>query len=180
MAMHETDRLSFRLWTAEDAEAGHLIYADPAVMQYLTGRVEQETVEAQRQKFIEHQEFYHRLLDEGLGVWATVEKATGVPIGTALYKNLRNSAGREEVPAQSEIGWHLRRDKWGMGLGTEIATKLLELSLAREGIARACAFPENRASTRIMEKIGMHYVRTTTEFYDRELVYYEAHASPSI
>lgn len=176
---HETERLFFRLWTPDDAEAGFAMYSDPEVLRWIGNPPPTESIEAQREKFEADQERYLSLQQQGLGVWAVIEKETELPIGTALYKHFRNSTGRESEPELTEIGWHIVRSRWGMGYGTEFARKLQEISHNREGIARACAFVENRPSTRIMEKIGMTFMGVTTDYYDESLVYYESKAVDS-
>ena len=58
---------------------------------------------------------------------------------------------------QSQIGWHLSHAYRGQGLITETATCLLELGFQEHRVEaiRADSFPDNRASLRVMEKIGM-------------------------
>jgi len=58
-----------------------------------------------------------------------------------------------------EIGWWLASRLWGKGLATEAARAVLEDGFRRCGLNRivAIAKRENKASTRIMEKIGMKY-----------------------
>ncbi len=56
-----------------------------------------------------------------------------------------------------EIGWWLASDLWGQGLATEAAQVALNDGFCRVGLNQivAIALRENRASTRIMEKLGM-------------------------
>jgi RimJ/RimL family protein N-acetyltransferase len=58
---------------------------------------------------------------------------------------------------QGDLGYLLRRDEWGKGLVTEAAGLLLELAFTRLGLHRVSAFhdPENAASGRVLQKIGM-------------------------
>jgi RimJ/RimL family protein N-acetyltransferase len=60
-----------------------------------------------------------------------------------------------------EIGWRLRPDYWGQGLATEAATAVMEYGFRRWGFPRliSVAQPENKASLRIMEKLGMEFER---------------------
>lgn len=57
-----------------------------------------------------------------------------------------------------EIGWSLQYADWGKGYATEAAREVLALAFKRLKAHRATAFshPDNRASLRVMEKLGMH------------------------
>jgi RimJ/RimL family protein N-acetyltransferase len=75
-----------------------------------------------------------------------------------------NPVPREAVevdPGEVEIGWWLRPEAWGRGLATEGALALRDEGFERVGLDRLIARfrPENRASGRIMEKIGMRFER---------------------
>jgi [ribosomal protein S5]-alanine N-acetyltransferase len=58
---------------------------------------------------------------------------------------------------EGDIGYGLRRDRWGEGIATEAALLLLDLGFAQVGLHRIFAFhhPENIASGRVLQKIGM-------------------------
>jgi RimJ/RimL family protein N-acetyltransferase len=60
-----------------------------------------------------------------------------------------------------EIGWWLATRFWGQGLATEAARGVLADGFGRCELNRivAIAKRENKASTRIMEKLGMRYER---------------------
>ena len=88
--------------------------------------------------------------------------------GFCLWKLILNSDHRlagfcglqplDDLPG-IEIGWWLASDLWGQGLATEAARAVLEDGFNQLGLQRivAIAFRENRASTRIMSKLGMSY-----------------------
>ena len=60
-----------------------------------------------------------------------------------------------------EIGFALRPDHWGRGLATEAARFALAQARSRLGLRTliGIATPENRASRRVLEKIGLRYER---------------------
>lgn len=56
-----------------------------------------------------------------------------------------------------DLGYTLRRDRWGLGFGTEIARALLRFGHEELGLHRICATcdVDNTASANVLEKIGM-------------------------
>ena len=68
-------------------------------------------------------------------------------------------AGRSEV----EIGWAVVSDMWGRGIATELGRHALACATAA-GFERVVAFtlPDNVASRRVMEKLGLRYEREFT------------------
>jgi len=60
-----------------------------------------------------------------------------------------------------EIGWMLLPVHWGQGYATEAATAALAYGFETAGLDEIVAFtmPHNRASRRVMEKLGMTYDR---------------------
>lgn len=59
----------------------------------------------------------------------------------------------------AEIGWGLHPDLWGRGFATELAGALLCVGFEKLGCQKVWAksFVENKASMRVMEKIGMEH-----------------------
>lgn len=145
----ETDRLLVREWTADDAAAAFAVYGDPEVTRYLGGTGEPDPDVATRRERLA------RIVAKypgwgGLGFWALVETASGEVMG-----------GAEPVPLEGgpdvEVGYHLRRDRWGRGYATELATALVDHGFDRLGLERivAVAYPENVASHRVLLKTGL-------------------------
>lgn len=68
---------------------------------------------------------------------------------------------------QGEIGLYLRPDRWGEGLGTEVARLLLELAFTRLGLHRvqATADPDNIAAKRVLEHVNMRHEGTLLDRY---------------
>jgi len=60
---------------------------------------------------------------------------------------------------EPEIGWWLARPYWGYGLATEAARLALRDAFERVRLERivSIAMPGNKASTRIMEKLGLEF-----------------------
>lgn len=58
---------------------------------------------------------------------------------------------------QGDLGYVLRRDQWGQGFGSEISRVLATFGFENLGLHRieATCDPENPASRRVLEKLGM-------------------------
>ncbi|MBL8059197.1 MAG: GNAT family N-acetyltransferase [Chthonomonas sp.] len=164
-------RLTFRNWDPQhDAEAAFKIYSDIEVVRYLGCRVTvMESVEMQRERL---QKIADSAASTGgvTGFWAAC--LDGEPVGSALFKELPDGEGNPT--GDFEIGWHLRRDKWGQGLGTQIAAAMLELAHRHVPRVLAIAYPQNLASLRVMEKIGMQPLGLTSQYYGVECIAYES------
>lgn len=111
----------------------------------------------------------HPSIDDGVrGIWAVTED--GRRLGTVLLKHIPWSADTDEAkraaPEDTEIGWHLHPDAWGHGYATEAASALLARAFAG-GIPRVVAvtYPQNLASQRVCERLGMSRLGPTTMYY---------------
>ena len=86
--------------------------------------------------------------------------------GWTCLKHLDNT---DEI----EIGYRYFPQFWGLGLCTEISTALLEYGFLKVGLDRIVGIsnPENKASIRVLEKIGLKYERNA-HYYGVDVVYY--------
>jgi len=85
--------------------------------------------------------------------WAIVLRRTGKLIGAIGLKNWA-------LPhARAEVGYVLSREHWGKGYVTEALNAVLAFGFSQMELHRieAKAVPENRGSTRVMEKAGMRF-----------------------
>ncbi|HKS28463.1 MAG TPA: GNAT family N-acetyltransferase [Pyrinomonadaceae bacterium] len=157
--MLETERLVLRRFTPDDLDELVALRSDPEVRRYL-GDQSRERVEQRLQYYISHYE------PHGFGMWAVLLKETGQMIGWCGLMFL------DETP-EVEVGYGVARDYWGKGLMTEAAHACLRYGFERVGLERivAVAMPENHASRRIMEKLGMRYEKIV-HHYGHDLVYY--------
>lgn len=157
--MIETERLVLCQFKLEDLDALVQLRADPEVMRYI-GDQSREKVEQRLRYYISHYESH------GFGMWAVIDKSTGAMAGWCGLVFL------DETP-EVEVGYGVARDYWGRGLMTEAARASLRYGFERVGLERivAVAMPENTASRRIMEKLGMRYEKNVFH-YGHDLVYY--------
>lgn len=149
----ETARLILRRFTPEDAELLVALDDDPAVMRWLTGgaATPRETIEG---KILPA--FVASGADgAGYGVWAAHERASGDFVG---WFSLRRKADAADT---ATLGYRLRRAAWGRGLATEGARTVIGRGFADGGLGRVLAstYEENRGSRRVMEKLGLTFVR---------------------
>ena len=81
-----------------------------------------------------------RYLNDGVGLWAMVEKSTGDLIGDC-------GITKQGVDGELlyEIGYHLRRDRWGQGFATEAAQACKAWGFANLSVDRIISLirPEN-------------------------------------
>jgi ribosomal-protein-alanine N-acetyltransferase len=66
---------------------------------------------------------------------------------------------RSPAHRSGDLGYVLRRDRWGRGLGKEVATALVDFGFTTLGLHRifATCHPDNVASRRVLEATGMVY-----------------------
>lgn len=81
------------------------------------------------------------------GYWVGIEKATGDFVGW--------------FGLGDELGYRIRRDKWGLGYATEGAKAVLDKAFAdgRQRVSAQTMFV-NTGSRRVLEKLGLRHVRT--------------------
>jgi RimJ/RimL family protein N-acetyltransferase len=151
----ETDRLVLRQWTPDDLEALTEVFAKPEVWRFPFGRgfTEEETAS-----------FLDRALakqDSGVPTpWASELRDSGQVIG---YIGLGVPEFLPEVMPAIEIGWRLDPAVWGQGLATEGAVVALDHGFDELGLEEVVSIyqPENVASGRVMQKLGMVFDRDT-------------------
>ncbi len=94
--------------------------------------------------------------------WAVIERESRRMIGTCGFTRI------DTVNNMAEIGYVLNPDFWGRGYATEMVQKIIEFAFSELGVHRIEArFMEgNRASLRVMEKLGM-----TFEGYHKDAIF---------
>lgn len=60
---------------------------------------------------------------------------------------------------KGDFGYWIRKDQWGKGFATEASLAILNFGFEKLGLNRiwATAAPENKASLRVLEKVGLQY-----------------------
>jgi len=102
----------------------------------------------------------------GYGIWAIINKANGHLIGRC---------GLNLIPETSEVevDFVLTPNSWGKGYATEAAKAALAYGFRKLKLENiiALAKPENTASRRVIEKIGMHFKRNA-QYWGITCAYY--------
>ena len=156
----ETDRLRLRLFQPQDLDELASMFSDAQVMRYVADGKPAGRDVAQKAltSVIDH---WRR---HGFGRWAAEDKATRQFVG---FGGLRSLFGMPEVV------YHLATAYWGKGLATELGRASLRYGFEEHRFEKivAIAKPENAASIRVMEKLGMHF-EMKTSYYDIDVVQY--------
>ena len=142
----ETPRLLLRPWADHDLAAAAALYGDPEVMSFI-GAGQPLTLQATAaalDRWSRHE------AEHGFTLWAAVERATGELVGDC---GLIHLDGGPEI----EVGYRLRRDRWGRGYATEAARACVAHGFGALGLDRICGVthPGNVASQRVLAKCGM-------------------------
>ena len=144
----ETERLLLRQWRHADREPFAAMNADPVVMRHFPAPM----TRAQSDAFADRIEA--AIAERGWGLWAVEVRATGEFAGFVGLQPVRDTLPFH--PAV-EIGWRLAAAQHGHGYATEAARRVVDHAFGPLALAELVSFTTegNRASRRVMEKIGM-------------------------
>ncbi len=142
----ETPRLYLREFVPDDADALALVVSDAETMRYYPSPMDRAGVE----EWIARNR--RRYAQNGHGLWAIELKSTGEFLGDCGV-TVQLVDGAEEI----EIGYHLRRDRWGHGYATEAARACRDWVFANLDASYVVSLirPENMPSRRVAERNGM-------------------------
>jgi RimJ/RimL family protein N-acetyltransferase len=144
----KTRRLTIRDYVDEDWSAVYAYVKDPAYWKYQAGEVPTED----RVKALVSWTVREQSLRPRLNYYlAVADSKSGDLVGEAVLKVIPPGHG------QGEIGFGVAPAFWQKGYATEVARALVKVgfdSLNLHRIAAQCA-PQNKASIRIMQKLGM-------------------------
>ena len=157
----ETQRLTLRRFTEADLDRLHALDSDPVVMRYVIPPRTFEQTQAYLRSILDDYE-----QDPTTGRWIVSERTGQDFVGVALLKKL-------EGTDEDEIGYRFFQDAWGKGYATEVMQALIGYAFRQLRRPRvvAVANPANRASWRVMEKCGLHFVRLA-HVYNTDVKYY--------
>jgi ribosomal-protein-alanine N-acetyltransferase len=144
----ETERLLLREITLNDKEEMFKLHSTPSVQIY-TGEPIVESIEEMEKTIQSRINNYEKY---GYGRWATFLKDGMQFVGWA---------GLAYLPEFDEIdlGYRFLPEYWGLGIATEASRAILTYGFDSLKIKKiiAVALKENKASIRVMEKVGMEF-----------------------
>ena len=142
----ETDRLLLRTFLIEDAPLFYDLNADPEVVKY-TGDGAFKSLEEAQQLIVNYTDY----ATNGFGRNTVVLKATQEVIGWCGLK--------KQADGMVDLGYRFFRKHWNRGYATEASRAMINYGFRYYGIEEIVgrAAQANKASVRVLEKIGMHF-----------------------
>jgi [ribosomal protein S5]-alanine N-acetyltransferase len=141
-----TARLGLRRFSPHDFGWLTSLYSDADVTRFIggikTGEQVQELLEARVLQYYDRH--------PGLGIWITVDRASGDALGFHLLNHIQ---GESIV----QVGFVLLKSAWGRGVATEMGSALLRYGFEELNLPRICGMANlpNLASQRVLSKIGL-------------------------
>ena len=147
-----TERLTLRPLVRGDLDDLVAMNGDPGVMAYIGPPMSPRQVEAELPRWVRgHGDF---------GLWTGLVGDDFAGVWFLSHDPDDEHAG--------EIGWRLPRHAWGQGYAVEGARGLVTHGFETLGLTRLWAetMAVNARSRRVMERLGMHHVRTEVREWD--------------
>ncbi|MDQ2747507.1 MAG: GNAT family N-acetyltransferase [Acidobacteriota bacterium] len=159
--MFETERLFLRPMNDGDVDAIYVLRNDAEMMRYIREPQNSRADVANWVNLVSS-----RWQTERIGLCAVLDRASNQLIGWCGLWRLPESG-------EIEVGYAIAVDFQSKGLASEAAARCLKYGFEELNLDKivAVARPENVASCRVMEKIGMTY-DGIGRFYDRDLAHY--------
>jgi len=152
MPILETARLILRPFRADDVDLMAELMANPDFMRFSLGVYSREQTTAFVEKVINWQR-------DGLpSQFALVTRSSGTLVGyCGFFNQVVDEIG------EIEIGYRLHPARWNQGLATEAATAVRNHAFRDLGLPRVISLihPDNIASRRLAEKIGLTHEKET-------------------
>jgi len=157
----ETERFYFRELTPDDARMFYSLNLDPEVTRF-TGDSASHSI-AEAMDFLDDYKDYEL---HGFGRWAIIYKETNQSWGWCGLKKRESG--------EVDMGYRIFQDKWGKGCATECGKGCVKYAFETlkldELIAEAVV--ENKASFRVMERLGFTYLKKSRDHDYDTLVYH--------
>lgn len=144
----KTSRLGLRNWNELDITPFASMNADQEVMRYFPGILTMRETIQMIDRINRH------IITYGFGLYAIEKLSTKEFIG---YTGLMIPQFESFFTPCVEIGWRIKKEEWNMGFATEAAMGCLIYGFNILQLKEVYSFTSmrNRASERVMEKIGM-------------------------
>lgn len=151
MQILETERLSLRLLTTDDAPFILELLNDPAFLRFIGDKGVRTLEDARKYILQGPMQSYEKL---GFGLYLVELKGVSIPIGMC---GLIKRDALEDV----DIGFAFLPDYRASGYGFESALAVRDYALNVLGLKRILAItnPDNAGSIRVLEKLGLKFDR---------------------
>lgn len=157
----QTERLIIRPWQPADRAEFTRLMSNREVVRYLSSG--EPFSENETDEFFERQA--RQLIEHGVCMGAVIERSTLRLVGLSGVQPLGTTG-------DLEIGWVFAREVWGRGYATEAGRAAMDHVLITLGRPRVVAIidPDNVASKRVAQRLGMQYDKryTGTELGHRQ------------
>jgi ribosomal-protein-alanine N-acetyltransferase len=126
------------------------MHQDPKVMAMLGGPKTPEEAERWLTENLTHWS------EHGFGIWIFRTASDGRFVGRSGLRRVAVGGGSEV-----ELAYALVAKRWGVGLATEMATKILDAETKRTGVDNVITLIDanNTGSRRVAEKLGFQFER---------------------
>ncbi len=158
-AVIETERLRLRPIELGDLDDLVALHADPEVTRFirpLDRDAAEERIRRDEGEWVER----------GHGLLAMLDRESGAFLGRCGLKDWPQFG-------ETELGWALRRDAWGLGYATEAGRACVEWGFAKLDVPYLTAMinPGNVRSVRVAERLGLTPMRDDVLLGDPVVVY---------
>lgn len=147
----QTERVTLRPFTPDDADLLIELDSDPAVMRFLSGG-EPTAPELIRGRDLPSILAGYDRWGGAFGLFAAYATTSGEFLGWFCLRPERDGPLDE-----AELGYRLRRSAWGSGYATEVSSALVAKAFDELDVrvVWGATMALNRASQHVMEKVGM-------------------------
>jgi RimJ/RimL family protein N-acetyltransferase len=162
MTVLETERLSLRKLTIEDAQFILTLLNEPSFIRYIGDKQVRNVEGAEAYILNGPVASYER---NGFGLYLVELRESYTPVGMCGFLK------REELP-DPDIGFAFLPEFWRKRFAFEAAAALLQDARARLKLQRILAITslDNEASIKLLERLGFRFERVTQLAADREQV----------
>lgn len=162
MTVLETERLSLRKLTVEDAQFILTLLNEPSFIRYIGDKQVRNVEDAEAYILNGPVASYER---NGFGLYLVQLRESYTPVGMCGFLK------RAEL-ADPDIGFAFLPEFWRKGFAFEAAAALLQEARARLKLQRILAITslDNEASIKLLERLGFRFERVTQLAADREQV----------
>lgn len=164
--MLKTDRCILTELQQQDYDDAKALYLDAEARRYLGGPVDEQMLMAK---------FTAKLSSNTGSYWVIRHAHDGEFIGEV-------SLALHHDGTSTEVSYQLLPEWWGQGYATEVVKRVIQYAFEELGLPRVIAETQtaNKASCRVLEKVGMQLQQTVERFGAEQAIFSVASPDPSV